>query len=29
MEDRDPDASTTPYITKDAIDEKWMEQFSG
>jgi hypothetical protein len=28
QEDRDPDASTTPYLTEDAIDDQWMAQFA-
>ncbi|KAJ9621048.1 hypothetical protein H2204_012029 [Knufia peltigerae] len=27
MEDRDPEASTAPYLTADAIDDRWMAQF--
>ncbi|KAG0648197.1 FAD-binding monooxygenase moxY [Hyphodiscus hymeniophilus] len=28
IEDRDPELSTAPYLTEEAIDEKWMAQFA-
>lgn len=27
-EDRDPEASTAPYLNADAIDDRWMELFT-
>ncbi|KAI9733512.1 MAG: hypothetical protein M1818_007260 [Claussenomyces sp. TS43310] len=28
VEDRQPELSTAPYLNEDAIDDKWMEQFT-